>query len=67
MKAADGKVITVTVDSKTAAADGKSVTLDTAPVIENGRTLVPVRFLAESLGAQVGWDNASQTVVIFYS
>lgn len=31
---------------------------------ENGRTLVPVRFIAESLGAEVGWESQSQTIPI---
>ncbi|MEK3986336.1 copper amine oxidase N-terminal domain-containing protein [Paenibacillus sp. FSL K6-3166] len=31
---------------------------------ENGRTLVPVRFIAESLGAKVGWESKSQTIPI---
>ncbi len=30
----------------------------------NGRTLVPVRFVAESLGAKVGWESKTQTVPI---
>lgn len=30
----------------------------------NGRTMVPVRFVAEQLGATVGWDNGTQTVTI---
>lgn len=32
------------------------------PTIENDRTLVPVRFVAESLGADVGWDAETGTV-----
>ena len=30
----------------------------------DNRTFVPVRFVAERLGAQVGWENDTQTVVI---
>ena len=41
-----------------------SLHLDTAPTIVNGRTLVPVRFISESLGKQVGWDGANRTVII---
>ena len=36
----------------------------TAPVIVNDKTMLPVRFLAESLGATVLWDDATQTVKI---
>ena len=37
---------------------------DVVPFIENGRTLVPVRFIAESFGAKVGWDEATRTVSV---
>ena len=38
--------------------------IDTAPQIHNGRTLVPVRVISESLGCNVEWDGESQTVII---
>ena len=34
---------------------------DTPPVTESDRTLVPMRFLFEHLGAEVEWDNDTQT------
>lgn len=37
---------------------------DVPPQLINGRTMVPVRFIAETLGARVGWDESSQTVII---
>jgi len=33
-------------------------------IIENDRTLVPLRFISETLGAQVGWDDATRKVTI---
>ena len=45
--------------------NGKSVTLDAAPLISEGRTLVPLRFVGESLGAKLEWDNTSQTATIY--
>ena len=44
--------------------DGKTVAFDTAPIIVNDRTLVPVRLVAESLGYNVTWDDANKTVII---
>jgi len=41
-----------------------TISLDQAPTIRNNRTLVPVRFIAESLGKEVGWDNSERTVII---
>ncbi|MCX7924015.1 MAG: tetratricopeptide repeat protein [Clostridia bacterium] len=35
-----------------------------APVVKNGRTLVPVGFIANSLGAKVGWDKKTSTITI---
>jgi|GEM_PF-2469704 len=37
---------------------------DVYPVIINSRTMVPLRLIAESLGAQVGWDQATKTVTV---
>ena len=47
--------------------DGSEIVCDTAPVIDRGRTLVPVRALFESLGAEVGWDPAEKLVSVSYS
>ncbi|MBQ9267438.1 MAG: copper amine oxidase N-terminal domain-containing protein [Clostridia bacterium] len=41
-----------------------TIKLDSAPVILNDRTMVPVRFIAESLEKQVGWDAKNRVVVI---
>ncbi len=37
--------------------DGQLIKTEVAPVIENGRTLVPVRGVLEAMGATVTWDN----------
>jgi hypothetical protein len=34
--------------------------MDVLPVIQNGRTLVPIRFIAEALGAEVDWTRATE-------
>lgn len=44
--------------------DGVRITPDVPPVILNGRTLVPIRFIAEGMGMAVGWDGATQTVTL---
>ncbi|MCD6168668.1 MAG: copper amine oxidase N-terminal domain-containing protein [Caldisericia bacterium] len=36
------------------------------PMILNGRTMLPVRFVAENLGADVLWDGTTKTVTIIY-
>ena len=35
-----------------------------APVIINDRTYVPIRFVADELGAETDWDEAAKTVII---
>ncbi len=42
----------------------KQKTIDQAPVIKEGRTLVPIRFIAEELGYKVGWDAYDRTVTV---
>lgn len=44
--------------------DGKDITSLSGPVIFNSRTLVPVRFIAEEIGANVIWDGVNKTVRI---
>lgn len=39
---------------------------DTVPVVENGRTLVPIRAIIEALGGIVGWDGEKQEVTLTY-
>jgi hypothetical protein len=40
------------------------IKFDTPPYIKGGRTVVPVRAITEELGANVSWDEATQTVTI---
>lgn len=42
--------------------NGNMIAFDQPPVIENGRTLVPLRAIFEALGANVEWNAATQTV-----
>ena len=41
---------------------GKPLAFDVPPQVENGRTLVPVRALAEGLGARVSYENGLVTI-----
>jgi murein tripeptide amidase MpaA len=41
-----------------------TVTFDTAPQISDGRTMVPIRFVANALNAETKWDNATYTASI---
>jgi len=58
------QTIQLTVGSTTATVNGRYVNLDVPAEIIRNRTLVPVRFVSESLGAHVDWSADAQTVVI---
>jgi N-acetylmuramoyl-L-alanine amidase len=42
--------------------NGQIMTFEVPPIIENDRTLVPLRAIFEAMGAVVNWDDATQTV-----
>jgi phosphate transport system substrate-binding protein len=44
--------------------DGATVSSDTAPVVEKGTTLVPVRVITEYLGADVTWNSTSRQATV---
>lgn len=62
VRAAQAITIQITVGSTKAYVNNKQTILDQPPVIENGTTLVPFRFIGEALGATIGWNSANRTV-----
>ena len=44
--------------------NGNILGFETPPVVEEGRTLVPMRFLFEQMGESVTWDDATQTATV---
>jgi hypothetical protein len=50
------------IGSRTAMVNGQSVTLDVPAQLMSGTTMVPLRFVAEALGAEVEWNAAAQRV-----
>ncbi|MBQ8942206.1 MAG: hypothetical protein IJ062_10260 [Firmicutes bacterium] len=63
LKYADTDIV-LTTDSKTALLNGAETAIDTAPVIINARTFLPIRFIAESFGFSVDWNSESKTITI---
>lgn len=45
--------------------NGNYIKSDVSPIVENQRTLVPIRVISESLGYDVNWDQESKTISIF--
>lgn len=60
----DNVIIRLQVDNKTAHINEKTIELDVPAIIQNGRTLVPVRFISESLQATVEWDGDNNQIKI---
>jgi len=57
-------LIQLTIGSKTATINGKDVTLDVPPMVVSGRTLVPLRFISESMGSTIVYDAPTRTIKI---
>ena len=58
--------ITFAVGDSVLTINGEKVTVQT-PYVVDGVTLVPVRVITEAFGAQVDWDNDTQTATVTYS
>ena len=60
--------VKVTIGANTMTAGTKTIDLDAPAYISNGYTMLPVRAVAEALSgsAQVSWDDATKTVIIFF-
>lgn len=60
----DNTTIQLTIGDNTASKNGTDFNVSVAPQIINGSTFVPLRFVAESFGSSVSWDNVTQIVSI---
>lgn len=60
----NARIITLSADEPTAEINGQKTTLDAPAQILNGRTMVPLRFIAQQFGAQIQWDDASYSVYL---
>ncbi len=60
----DNTTISLTINNTTATKNGTAITLDVPAKIINGRTLVPVRFVADCFGVDVRWNGDIQRVVL---
>lgn len=60
----DGKTVTVFIGKNYFTIDGKSVSFDTPSEIKNERTYLPLRAIAEALGAKIDWDGENSTAIV---
>ena len=57
-------VLVLTIDQRVYQQDGNYAVNDVAPIISGERTFLPIRLIAEALGATVSWENETQAVTI---
>ncbi len=58
------QTVELTIGSRQAKVNDQGKLLDVPAFTINGRTMVPLRFISESLGANVQWVEASRTILI---
>ena len=61
---ASATVIMLTIGTDIVTVNGKATSIDAAPEIVNGRTFVPVRFIAETFGSTVEWLAETQGITV---
>jgi hypothetical protein len=59
---ANQPTIQLVIGSTTVRVDGRTVILDAAPFISQGRTMIPLRFIAETYGVPVSYHEPTRTV-----
>lgn len=62
----DDTFIYLEVGKTSVSVNGNEIAIDVAPIVyaKNNRTYIPARFVAESLGKEVVWDNSTRSVLI---
>ena len=67
----NGNTIVLTIGKNTALVNGIKTKIDpknpkVVPIIINGRTYLPLRFIAENLGCMIDWNAATKTISVYY-
>ncbi len=60
----NGRVLHLQIGNQTAIVEGEPVIMDVPAAIINSRTVLPVRFVAENLGAQVDWEQLTRKITV---
>lgn len=63
-KAKEKTIVEMQIGRKSISVNGNLAQKDAAPVIQNSGTLVPIRFITESLGGAVAWNGESKEVTL---
>lgn len=60
----DGESMEFVIDSSVAYFNGTASQMDVAPIVLNGRTMLPVRYMAQGFNLGVAWDGETKTVTV---
>ncbi len=60
----DAVKISLRINDRDIVVNNEIKTMDTKAIIKEDRTFVPIRYVAEGLGAKVGWNDGTKTVII---
>jgi N-acetylmuramoyl-L-alanine amidase len=63
----NGLMMQLFIDKTDAYVNGTRSRLETAPVLKDGNTLLPVRFISETLGLLVSWDGLTRSVSLYHT
>jgi hypothetical protein len=58
------RIAQMTIGSTTLLVNGVEMLMDVAPEITNGRTMLPVRWMTQALGASIDWNPETQEVTV---
>ena len=58
------RIAQMTIGSNVLVVNGVQLTMDAVPEIQSGRTMLPVRWMAQALGASIEWDAETQQVTV---
>jgi hypothetical protein len=56
--------VNLTINKTAVSVNGKGMTLEQAPIIVKGNTLIPIRFVTDALGGTVRWDDKERKVTV---
>jgi hypothetical protein len=57
-------ILEFTVEERAYLTDGIIQYMDVEPLVIEGRTMLPIRFVAEPLGAKISWESAARKVTV---
>ncbi len=63
----DGKIIIIPIDDNKIVVNDEVITMDTTAIIKDSRTFIPIRFVAESIGMTVDYEDSTKEVTLIES